>query len=69
VRAAEDDAEWAAAETRSTQTVVGTSAAGGYALPEVIEQQIARLSVDISPIRQIATVRTVGTTDYTSCST
>ena len=51
-------------ETRSAQTVVGTNAAGGYALPKIIENAIARLSVDISPIRQIATVRTVGTTDY-----
>lgn len=64
-RGADDDAEWSKMlETRSTQTVVGTSAAGGYALPKTIEQQIARLSLDISPIRQIATVRQVGTTDY-----
>ena len=51
-------------ETRATQTVVGTATAGGYALPKTIESTIARLSVDISPIRSIATVRTVGTTDY-----
>lgn len=51
-------------ETRATQTVTGTGSAGGFALPEVIERQIARLSVDISPIRQIATVRTVGSPDY-----
>ena len=51
-------------ETRASSTVVGTSSAGGYALPKVIESTIARPSVDISPIRQIATVRTVGTTDY-----
>lgn len=51
-------------ETRATQTVTSTGSAGGFALPEQIEQQIARLSVDISPIRQIATVRTVGTPDY-----
>jgi HK97 family phage major capsid protein len=51
-------------EKRATQTVVGNNAAGGYALPEVIERTIARLSADISPIRQIATVRTVGSTDY-----
>lgn len=64
-RAAEDDAEWSKMlETRATQTVVGTNSAGGFALPKTIEQTIARLSVDISPIRQIATVRTVGTTDY-----
>lgn len=51
-------------ETRSSATVTSTGAAGGYALPEILERQIARLSVDISPIRQIATVRQVGGTDY-----
>lgn len=51
-------------ETRSTQTVTTTGAAGGFALPEIIERAIARLSVDISPIRQLATVRTVGSSDY-----
>ena len=51
-------------ETRSTQVVTSTGAAGGFALPEQIERSIARLSVDISPIRQIATVRQVGTSDY-----
>lgn len=51
-------------ETRATQTVTSTGAAGGFALPEIIERQIQRLSVDISPIRQIATVRTVGSPDY-----
>lgn len=51
-------------ETRSTQVVTTTGAAGGFALPEQIERSIARLSVDISPIRQISTVRMVGTSDY-----
>lgn len=51
-------------ERRSTQTVTSTGSAGGFALPEVIERNIARLSVDISPIRQIATVRMVGSPDY-----
>ena len=51
-------------ETRATQTVTSTGSAGGFALPEIIERQIARLSVDISPIRQISTVRTVGSPDY-----
>jgi HK97 family phage major capsid protein len=50
--------------TKATQTVTNNGAAGGFALPELIERQIARLSVDMSPIRQIATVRTVSTTDY-----
>jgi len=44
--------------------VTSTGSAGGFALPEIIERQIARLSVEISPIRQIATVRTVGSPDY-----
>ncbi len=51
-------------ETRATQTVTSTGSAGGFALPEVIERAIARLSVDISPIRQISMVRTVGSPDY-----
>jgi HK97 family phage major capsid protein len=51
-------------ETRAAQVVTSTGSAGGFALPEVIERQIARLSVEISPIRQIATVRTVGSPDY-----
>lgn len=59
--AAGDEDGW---ETRATQTATSTGSAGGYALPEQIEQQIARLALDISPIRQLATVRTVGTSDY-----
>lgn len=51
-------------EARATQAVVGTNSAGGYALPKVVENMIARLSLDISPIRQIATVRQVGTVNY-----
>ena len=58
-KAANDDFE-----TRAVQTVTSTGSAGGFALPEIIERAIARLSVDISPIRQIATVRTVGSPDY-----
>ena len=51
-------------ETRATQTVTSTGSAGGFALPEVIDRAIARLALDVSPIRQIATVRTVGSPDY-----
>lgn len=51
-------------ENRSTQAITSTAAAGGFALPEVIERAIARIGVDISPIRQISTVRTVGSPDY-----
>lgn len=53
-----------ALEAKSTATVTSTGSAGGFALPEQIERAIARIGVDISPIRQIATVRTVGTPDY-----
>ena len=51
-------------ESRAAQVITSTTTAGGFALPEQIERQIARIGVDISPIRQIATVRTVGTSDY-----
>ena len=50
--------------TKAAATVTSTGSAGGFALPEMIESQIARLSVDISPIRGISTVRTVGSPDY-----
>jgi len=51
-------------ERRAAQVITSTGSAGGFALPEIIERQIARLTVDISPIRQLATVRTVGSPDY-----
>lgn len=51
-------------EQRAAQVITSTGSAGGFALPEIIERQIARLTADISPIRQIATVRTVGSPDY-----
>ena len=51
-------------ETRAAQTITSTGSAGGFALPEMIEQQIARLGLDVSPIRQISTVRQIGTPDY-----
>jgi HK97 family phage major capsid protein len=51
-------------EVRATYVAAGTNTAGGYALPKEIESTIARLMLDISPIRAISTVRPVGTTDY-----
>lgn len=51
-------------EVRATQVITTTNSAGGYAIPKEIESTIARLTVDISPIRAIATVRPIGTTDY-----
>jgi len=53
-----------ALESKSTAAVTSTGSAGGFALPEVIERAIARLGVDMSPIRSLATVRQVGSPDY-----
>ena len=58
---AEDLAHWLAGAARESFAYLTTS---GRRTGQVIERQIARLSVDISPIRQIATVRTVGSPDY-----
>lgn len=43
---------------------VGTAADGGYALPEEIDRNIASLLQDISPIRSLANVVQVGTSDW-----
>lgn len=43
---------------------VGVSADGGYALPEEIDRAIGKTLVDISPMRQVADVVQVSTTDY-----
>lgn len=43
---------------------IGTGSDGGVAVPEVISQDIMQEVVDISPIRQIARVVPVGTSDY-----
>ena len=51
-------------ETRAADARTSTGASGGFALPEEIERTIARIGVDMSPIRSLATVRTVGTPDY-----
>lgn len=51
-------------EARATAVSTGTTTAGGYALPEVIERAILRIGLDVSPMRQISTVRTVGSPDY-----
>lgn len=43
---------------------VTTDADGGYAVPEELDRDILGLMVDVSPIREIANVRTVSTSDY-----
>lgn len=51
-------------ERRAAQVVTSTGSAGGFALPEQIATMIDRLVAEISPIREIARVVTVGTPDY-----
>jgi len=52
------------AERKATDTRIATPASGGYALPKEIAAQLNKQLVDISPIRGIARVVTVGTADY-----
>lgn len=51
-------------QQKATDVRTSTNASGGYALPEVISTDIAKQVQDISPIRSIARVVTVGTPDY-----
>lgn len=51
-------------EAKATDVRTGTAGSGGYALPEVIAREIAKQVQDISPIRSIARVVSVGTPDY-----
>lgn len=43
---------------------ITTDTDGGYAVPEELDRDILDKLVDVSPIRAIATVRTIGTSDY-----
>lgn len=49
-------------ERRAVDTLTGI--AGGFAVPEIISRQIARIGVDMSPMRQIARVVAIGSPDY-----
>lgn len=51
-------------QSKATDVRTGTGASGGFALPEKIALDIARVVQDISPIRTIARVVQVGTPDY-----
>lgn len=51
-------------ELQVKATSVGTPADGGYALPEDIDRVIEKLARDVSPMRAVANVVTVGTSDY-----
>lgn len=52
------------AEQKATDVRVATPASGGFALPKEIADQLNKVLVDISPIRQISRVVTVSTPDY-----
>lgn len=43
---------------------IGTPADGGYAMPEEIDRAIEKLARDMSPVRSVAKIVTVGTSDY-----
>ena len=62
VRKGKDTAELKALEAKAWS--VGTAADGGYALPEEIDREIEKLLRDISNVRALANVVTVGTSDY-----
>lgn len=51
-------------ELQAKAVSVGTPADGGYAVPEQIDREVEKLQRDMSPIRQIAKIVTVGTSDY-----
>lgn len=62
VRKGQDNAELKALEQKAWS--IGTPADGGYAVPEELDRAIEKLQRDVSPIRGIANVVRVGTSDY-----
>lgn len=44
------------ADLESKAVTIGTSGAGGYAVPELISSEVAKRMRDLSPLRQIARV-------------
>lgn len=56
------EAEIARFESKSLN--IGTPSDGGYAVPEVIDESIDRLLTDISPVRAVANVVQVGSSNY-----
>lgn len=52
------------AELQKKAYNITTDADGGFAVPEELDRDILSMMVDVSPIREIANVRTVGTSDY-----
>lgn len=51
-------------QQKAVDVRVATPASGGFALPKVISDNITKMILDISPIREISRVVQVGTPDY-----
>jgi HK97 family phage major capsid protein len=51
-------------QAKAADVRVGTAGSGGYALPKELAAAVLKLAQDVSPIRSIANVVQVGTTDY-----
>jgi len=67
LRAPEDakaQADLASFQAKAAEFNSLTGIAGGLAIPKQVATDIAKVAMDLSPIRQIARVVTVGTTDY-----
>lgn len=62
VRKGEDSAELKGLMQKAWS--IGTPADGGYAVPEQIDRAIEKLLRDISPMRSVANIVRVGTSDY-----
>lgn len=62
MRKGEDSADLKGLQAKAWS--VGTAADGGYALPEDIDRSIEKLARDVSPMRQVANVVQVSTSDY-----
>ena len=62
VRKGADDGNLKELQQKAVQISVPSD--GGYAVPRMVEQEIEALARDISPMRRLARVVTVGTSDY-----
>lgn len=62
IRKGRDDAELRALEAKAWN--IGTAGEGGYAVPEQLDRTIEKLLRDISPMRSLARVVPIGSSDY-----
>lgn len=62
VRKGEDSPDMKGLQAKAVNITTGSD--GGYAVPEQIDREIEKLQRDLSPMRQMAKVVTVGTSDY-----